>query len=87
MVKYENMCCDCAVPAYPCVGESCPFLHVPVYYCDICGSEDSVYEIDEQHYCKQCAKEYLIEIFTDLSVSEMGEALDVPITQITDRWW
>ena len=24
MPKYENHCCDCATPNYPCRGSSCP---------------------------------------------------------------
>ena len=28
MITYENECCGCAVPAYPCMGDACPNRHV-----------------------------------------------------------
>ena len=49
MIKYENHCCSCAVPAYPCIGNSCPYMNVQVYYCDQ-REEDIhtvVYEYDD----------------------------------------
>ena len=39
MIKYENHCCDCAVPGYPCIGNSCPYIDIPVYYCDSCNDD------------------------------------------------
>ena len=39
MVKYEDECCGCAVPAYPCRGESCGNRHVKHLYCDDCGAD------------------------------------------------
>ena len=39
MVTYENECCDCEVPAYPCLGSSCPNRHVKHYYCDDCRDD------------------------------------------------
>lgn len=36
MVRYKNMCVDCGLP---CLGKACPYLNVPVYYCDRCGDE------------------------------------------------
>lgn len=39
MVRFENDCCDCSVPAYPCRGDSCPLRHSKHIYCDKCGSE------------------------------------------------
>ena len=52
MVKFENHCCDCAVPGYPCMGARCPLRSVPVYYCDECGKEvDDVHFLGGQHYC------------------------------------
>lgn len=58
MLKYENQCCSCAVPAYPCRGASCPNRNVPVYYCDKCKEEisDDVYELDGEHLCEDCLK-------------------------------
>lgn len=61
MLVYEDECCDCAVPGYPCLGEHCSRRHVPHYYCDDCGEEiwwtgfnDEPEEYDGKHYCKSC---------------------------------
>lgn len=83
MVKYENQCVDCAVPGYPCLGSSCPRRNVPVYYCDKCGEEcDELVEIDGEHYCEECATDYLKEMFDDLNLWEQAELLDVYMRKV-----
>lgn len=59
MIKYENHCCDCAVPAYPCLGSYCPLRKVEVHYCDKCGEEitGDIYEVDDEELCEECLKE------------------------------
>ena len=60
MVKYENDCCDCAAPGYPCRGESCPNRRVPHYYCDICDTEFSkheLYDYEGDDVCEECLSE------------------------------
>ena len=80
MIRYENHCCDCAVPGYPCIGNSCPYMNVPIYYCDGCsGDTRAEYEVEGEHYCKECAKKYLKEAFSDLTLSEQAEALNIDI--------
>lgn len=59
MVKYENECCDCAVPAYPCMGNACPNRKVPHYYCDSCGDETKLYRYDGEELCLNCIEERL----------------------------
>lgn len=58
MIRIEDHCCDCAVPAYPCRGASCPLRHVEVHYCDRCDEElvyDEIYETDDgQELCEYC---------------------------------
>lgn len=83
MIKYENQCCDCAVPGYPCIGDSCKYRNVPVYYCDECGNEAD-YEIDGEHYCDQHAKEYMRESWDDLSLDEQAEMLDIDLRKVED---
>ena len=57
-VKYEDHCCGCATPSYPCLGSSCPNRNVPVYYCDNCGEEiEEVYDVDGEELCEECLKE------------------------------
>lgn len=83
MIKYENHCCGCAVPAYPCIGKSCPYVDVPVYYCDCCSKNKyAEYEIEGGHYCKECTKEYLKDVFDDLMLSEQAEILDINLKKL-----
>ena len=60
MIKYEDECCGCAVPAYPCLGSSCPNRHVAHYYCDHCDAEvdpEDLYEYDGEEICGDCLLE------------------------------
>lgn len=62
MIKYENECCDCTVPAYPCIGDLCKNRNVPHIYCNVCGDEmsedDSGYDLDiDYHVCGKCLEE------------------------------
>lgn len=66
MLVYENQCCGCAVPGYPCRGSSCELRRVPVHYCDKCDPNrdeplDEVYEVDGQELCENCLKEMFIK--------------------------
>lgn len=55
MIKYENLCCDCAAPGYPCRGSLCPLRKVPVHYCDKCGTElDYINKVDDEELCDDC---------------------------------
>lgn len=62
-MRYEsNECCSCAVPGYPCLGDSCSLRHVPRYKCDVCGeddlNEDEVIEVSNGiHLCTECYEE------------------------------
>lgn len=71
MIKYENQCCGCAVPAYPCIGDDCSLRHVPVYYCDCCKNECHIlYEIDGDQYCEDCARNLLKEVFETMAIAD-----------------
>lgn len=65
MQVYLNECCDCATPAYPCRGESCPNRRVLHIYCDKCDTdiEGDVYEIDDEHFCEDCLKEKFKKVY------------------------
>lgn len=56
MIRYENDCCDCAVPGYPCLGDSCSRRHAIHIYCDVCGEEiyDDVDINEDYHICDNC---------------------------------
>lgn len=63
MIKYENECCDCATPAYPCIGELCPHRRVPHYYCDECKEEhEAVYEYEDEELCIECIEKRLEKV-------------------------
>lgn len=62
MVRIENDCCSCAVPGYPCRGDSCPLRHAKHYYCDCCRVEvdlewTKLYEYDGEELCEECLLE------------------------------
>lgn len=61
MTREFNECCHCAVPPYPCIGDSCPNRHVRRLFCDWCGSEeDKLYiGISGRELCGECALEEL----------------------------
>ncbi len=62
MIRYENECCGCDAPGYPCRGRSCPLLHVPHLICDGCGDEfDLLYRYVGTDLCEAC----LLEIMRD----------------------
>lgn len=67
MKHYEDHCCDCATPGYPCQGASCPRRNVAVYYCDKCDPKckyplEEVYEVDGKDLCEECLKDMFIKI-------------------------
>ena len=60
MVTYENECCDCAVPGYPCLGSSCPNRHVKHYYCDDCRDDvEKLYLFEGEELCLDCIENRL----------------------------
>ena len=63
MLVYEDRCCGCAVPGYPCLGSSCPNRNVPVYYCDKCKDEidGNIYDVDGEELCEDCLKEMFLK--------------------------
>ena len=78
MLKYENRCCDCSTDGYRCNSLSCSLRKFPVYYCDFCGTEiDKGFQIEDKHYCDDCARGYFTEIFEELKTEEQADALDI----------
>jgi hypothetical protein len=60
MTIIRNECCDCAVPAYPCIGKRCPLHNQKVYICDECKDEvDELYEFESEELCIDCIKKRL----------------------------
>lgn len=57
MIQVMNDCCDCATDTYPCIGNRCPLIKAPHYFCDECGDEVSVGELywyDNEQLCEYC---------------------------------
>lgn len=55
MKVYENRCCNCAVPGYPCKGDACELRKVPMFLCDGCGCIiDEPVDGIEYCYCEDC---------------------------------
>ena len=64
--RYENQCCSCAVPAYPCTGEH---KRVKVFFCDECKEDyesDYLCDLYGEHLCVDC----LVKRFRKVSESE-----------------
>ena len=83
MRKYENQCVGCP-EGMGCLGKSCPYVDVPVDYCDQCNDENAEYQIDGEDYCEECAKNYLQESFDELTITEKAEALNIDLSKIND---
>lgn len=69
MITYENDCCDCSSPGYPCIGNSCDLRHNPHYYCDRCGDElcsGELYWYEGDQLCIECIKEYLEKVRAEI---------------------
>lgn len=81
MLVLENQCVDCGKP---CLFEGCPYYSVPVYYCDSQDGKKADYRIDGEHYCKDCAKRIMQELFDDNSIEEQAWMLELDITAIED---
>ena len=63
MTITRNECRDCAVPAYPCLGNNCPLRNQKIYICDECKDEvDTIYEFksieqfETEELCVDCFK-------------------------------
>ena len=55
MITYFNECCECATPAYPCLGSSCPNRRVKHVFCDICKEDvDEWYNYGGEEICPSC---------------------------------
>lgn len=78
MVIFENDCCGCAVPGYPCRGELCDLRNVMHLYCDICPAEVyDLYKVDDLWICHKC----LCEIADKAEVDE-EELIEGHITNL-----
>lgn len=62
-IRFENQCCDCATPAYPCKGALCSRRRVEIHYCEgkDCGidlEETEIYEFNGKEYCLECLGDF-----------------------------
>lgn len=80
MLKYEDQCVNCQLP---CLGNSCPYKNVPVYYCDECKETCALCYIDGNVLCTDCAKEYLQESFDNLSIKEKSYILEANYSELS----
>lgn len=51
--KFENECVGCP-PELGCLGDVCSNRNVEHFYCDECGIEDTLYEINDKELCGLC---------------------------------
>ena len=83
---YEtNECCGCAVPCYPCIGDSCHLRHVKHYSCDICGKpieDEKVYNFNSDDCCEGCIIEALCE---DEGIDNIRSLKQIIDTNLRDK--
>lgn len=59
MINLQITESDCVSCGLPCLHESCPHYKVTRYYCDMCGDESTLYELDGQELCIDCVEKVL----------------------------
>lgn len=59
MIQYEDECVGCG---FPCIGEGCHYKNVPHFYCDECGTEDEIYEFEDEQLCIDCIRARLTPV-------------------------
>lgn len=77
MTKVESHCVGCKDMGLPCLGNSCPNKTAEVTYCDRCDRSVAECHFEGFDYCKDCAEEKLVELFSDLNIYEKAAALDI----------
>lgn len=56
-VVVNNECCHCAVPGYPCLGDSCTKRNVKTYFCNECKRDyepEELYVTPDGDLCEEC---------------------------------
>ena len=82
MLVHREECVDCGLS---CIGDICRYKNVLVYYCDKCPTyKRADYMIDNDHFCEDCAKKYIQELFEELTISEQAEKLNVSFNSLND---
>ena len=76
MRRIINRCVDCGLP---CIGSSCLYRNVQIYYCDSCPDKNAEYQINSEDLCEDCLKDYLKDIFNDLTIEEQAKLLGVDL--------
>lgn len=67
MIAYEDECCGCVSPGYPCIGETCINKNVKHLYCDKCNADVEVlFIVDDKEICEDC----LLENFSAITLDD-----------------
>lgn len=63
---YEDECCGCAVPAYPCMGSACPNRNVLHLICDKCKEDvEELYDTENGELCEECTLKQFKKVVID----------------------
>jgi hypothetical protein len=60
MQRITNECCDCASGSYSC--GACSLREVKRFYCDKCGSETELFDLDGDELCQDCLLERIPKV-------------------------
>ena len=61
MIKYYDECVGCPAEL-GCIGNGCPYLNIPHYFCDECGDEEDLYFYEDRELCLNCIERELIPV-------------------------
>lgn len=74
MVKYEDMCVGCPTEM-GCLGKSCPYMGVPVYYCDTCGNENAEFHYEGEDICEECLDKEISRLWATQTAEQKSVSL------------
>lgn len=74
MTVIKDECVDCGLPCY---GKTCPNKNATYHYCDDCKTAHADYFLNGEAYCTDCAQNYLMEMFKDMTIIEKAATLGV----------
>lgn len=77
MKRIEKNCVDCG---QPCLHEGCRYYETETAYCDFCENKAD-FCIDNDDYCENCARQFLLNIFQEESIPAQAEMLGMNIKE------
>ncbi len=75
MIRIRDECVGCPSDM-GCMGNSCPYINVPVHICDNRGCDcEAEYNIDGDEFCESCTIDYIKDVFNSLNFTQKIETV------------